>query len=421
MRLSTLESRVFLSLVLLTTIVFVWMVRGLLMPVFWAAVFAMLFQPLYLRLVASLGGRRSLAAAAATLVVIVVVLVPSALIAAALTQQAMSFYERIASGELNPDGLIAFAERWVPALVGGLERYGIEIGQLRDSMQSAAGSATQYIAGKALVVGQNALSITIMFGLMLYLLFFFFRDGERIREGLIRAIPMGDERERQLFGKIAEVSRATVKGTIVVAAVQGAIGGVLFALLGIQGAVFWGVAMGIVSLLPAVGAALIWVPAAIILFATGAFWKAIWLIAGGTLVIGLVDNLLRPILVGRETKMPDYLVLVATLGGLTVFGLAGFVAGPVIAALFLVTWQMFADEYAPLDSTEPLRATAATQAQVQAHAQAHVVVAEQAQSAPETSRAPSDTSTATPPSAAATREAAATPDPPPTESEDRAD
>src|SRR5690606_3651334 len=105
--------------------------------------------------------------------------------------------------------------------------------------------------------------------------------------------------------------------------------------------------------------ALVWAPAAIVLFATGAFWKGVVLVLGGTLAIGLVDNLLRPVLVGRATGMPDYLVLLATLGGLTVFGLAGFVAGPVIAALFLVTWQMFADEYAPLDSSAPPGAHAA--------------------------------------------------------------
>lgn len=358
MRLRTLESRVFLSLVLVTTVVFLWMVRGFLLPVFWAAVFAMLFQPLFLRLVPLLRGRRSFAALVATLVVVVAVLVPAGLLVAALAQQGLSLYQRIAAGEINADALVQFVERFLPALTRGLTRYGIEVEQLRNSLQSAAGSVTQYIAGQALAVGQNALVLTVLFGLMLYLLFFFFRDGERIIEALIRAIPMGDERERRLFRKIAEVSRATVKGTIVVAAVQGAIGGVLFSLVGIQAAVFWGVAMGVLSLLPAVGAALVWVPAAVFLFATGAFWKGVALVAGGTLVIGLVDNVLRPILVGRETKMPDYLVLLATLGGLTVFGLAGFVAGPVVAALFLVTWQMFTDEYAPLDSSAPPEARA---------------------------------------------------------------
>jgi len=353
MRLQNLESRVFVALVLGTTALFLWMVRGFLLPVFWAAVFAVLFQPLFLRLLVLLRGRRSFAAALGTLTVVVVVLVPSGLLVGALAQQGLWLYQRIASGEVNADALVRFVERSVPALTRVATRYGVEVEQVRDALQNAAGSATQYIAGQALAVGQNALTLAVLFGLMLYFLFFFFRDGERIVQALVRAIPMGDARERRLFRKIAEVSRATVKGTIVVAAVQGAVGGVLFALVGIQAAVFWGVAMGVLSLLPAVGSALVWVPAAVFLFATGAFWKGVLLVAGGTLVIGLVDNVLRPILVGRETKMPDYLVLLATLGGLTAFGLAGFVAGPVVAALFLVTWQMFADEYAPLDSSIP--------------------------------------------------------------------
>lgn len=353
MRLRNLESRVFVALVLVTTALFLWMVWGFLLPVFWAAVFAMLFQPVFRRLVVLLRGRRSFAAAVSTLVVVVVVLVPAGLLVGALAQQGLSLYQRIASGEINAGALVQFVERSLPALTRVLTRYGIEVERVRDGLQGAAGSATQYIAGQALAVGQNALTLAVLFGLMLYFLFFFFRDGERIVQALVRAIPMGDERERRLFGKIAEVSRATVKGTIVVAAVQGTVGGVLFAIVGIQAAVFWGVAMGVLSLLPAVGSALVWVPAAIFLLATGAFWKGVLLIAGGTLVIGLVDNVLRPILVGRETKMPDYLVLLATLGGLTAFGLAGFVAGPVVAALFLVTWQMFADEYAPLDSSRP--------------------------------------------------------------------
>lgn len=364
MRLRSLESRVFLSLVLVTTAVFLWMVRHFLLPVFWAAVFAVLFQPLFLRLQRTFRGRGSLAAVVTTLVVVFAVLVPAGLLAGALAQQGLWLYRRIASGEINADGFVQFVDRTLPWITRQLTRYGVEVEQLRNSLQSAAGSATQYIATQALAVGQNILSITILFGLTLYFLFFFFRDGERITDGLVRAIPMGDERERLLFRKIAEVSRATVKGTIIVAAVQGAMGGVLFALLGIPAAVFWGVVMGVLSLLPAVGASLVWAPAAIILFATGSVWEAIVLVIGGAFAIGLVDNVLRPALVGRETKMPDYLILLATLGGLTAFGLAGFVAGPLIAALFLVTWQMFADEYAPLDSSAPPEVLAEPDVQV---------------------------------------------------------
>ncbi|HEV2132614.1 MAG TPA: AI-2E family transporter [Longimicrobiaceae bacterium] len=352
MRLRNLESRVFVVLVLATTAFFLWMVRGFLLPVFWAAVFAVLFQPLFVRLEDRLRGRRSLAALLTTLSVILVVLIPFGLLVTAVAQQALSLYQRITAGEVNLYAPIAFVERWLPTLSRTLAGYGIEIERLRASVQSAAVAGTQYIATHALALGQNILAVAVLFGLMLYFLFFFFRDGDRILRGIIRALPMGDEREKRLLRKFAEVSRATVKGTLVVAAVQGTVGGVLFWLVGIQAAVFWGVAMGILSLVPAIGSALVWVPAAVILFATGAIWQGIVVVVGGTVVIGLVDNVLRPVLVGRETQMPDYLVLLATLGGLTVFGLAGFVAGPIVAALFLVMWDMFADEFAPLDSSE---------------------------------------------------------------------
>jgi predicted PurR-regulated permease PerM len=183
-----------------------------------------------------------------------------------------------------------------------------------------------------------------MFFLMLYLLFFFMRDGEHLLEVIVRALPLGDDRERELFRKFAQVSRATVKGTLVIGFIQGALGGMMFAILGIQGAVFWGVVMSVLSLLPVVGTGLVWGPAALILIANGAWQKGAVLIVFGVLVIGLVDNLLRPILIGRDTKMPDYLVLLSTLGGLTVFGVSGFVIGPVIAALFLTVWTMFQQE-----------------------------------------------------------------------------
>jgi predicted PurR-regulated permease PerM len=354
MPLRTLENRVFLALVLATTAFFLWMVRAFLMPVFWAAVFAILFQPLFLLLKHHFAGRRTLAALAATLAVVVSVLVPAALLVAAVAQQALWLYHRVATGDVNLQAPVDFVERHLPAVTRFLAQYGIGAEQVRTSLESAAIVTTQYIASQALALGQNVMIGTILFLLMLYLLFFFFRDGDTILRAIIRAVPMGDLREERLMRKFAQVSRATVKGTLVVAVVQGALGGVLFSLVGIQAAIFWGVMMGILSLLPAVGPLLIWLPAAVILLATGAIWQGLAVIVCGILIVSMVDNLLRPILIGRETHMPDYLVLVATLGGLTMFGLAGFVAGPIVAALFLVMWEMFADEYAPLDSSRPL-------------------------------------------------------------------
>jgi len=180
---------------------------------------------------------------------------------------------------------------------------------------------------------------------MLYLLFFVLRDGERMLEAIIRALPLGDERERALFAKFAEVSRATIKGTLVIGLMQGFLGGVMFSILGVTGAVFWGVVMVILSILPIVGASIVWIPVAIFLLMSGAWIKALVLVIFGAVVIGLLDNILRPLLVGRDTKMPDYIILLSTLGGLSVFGISGFVIGPIIASLFLSVWVMFQEEH----------------------------------------------------------------------------
>jgi predicted PurR-regulated permease PerM len=137
------------------------------------------------------------------------------------------------------------------------------------------------------------------------------------------------------------VIRATVKGSILVAVAQGALGGLIFWFLGIHAPLLWAVLTAFLSLLPAVGAALVWLPVAIYFLAAGAAWKGVILIGYGVLVISLVDNILRPILVGKDTKMPDYVVLISTLGGLAIFGATGLVLGPVIAAMFIAAWEIF--------------------------------------------------------------------------------
>jgi predicted PurR-regulated permease PerM len=339
-----LESVAFLAMVLATTVIFFWMIRAFIWPVFWAATLAVLFHRIHTRLLAACRGRPAPAALLAMLAVVIFVVLPFTLVAGAIARQALLLYRGIAAGEIAVHGPIDMLERWLPAVSDFLARYGVDMIQLRVSIQELAASATQLVATRAIGVGQDALWVTILFALMLYLLYFFFRDGSRIVERVTRVLPVGEERRNRLLLKFTQVVRATVKGNLIVAVVQGGLVVLLFWIVGIQTAVFWGVIAAVLSLLPAVGASFVWIPTAIFLFATGQIWQGVVVFVGGVL-IGAVENVLRPIVIGRDTRMPDYLVLVSTLGGIMVFGLAGFVAGPVIAALFLVLWELFAEEY----------------------------------------------------------------------------
>jgi predicted PurR-regulated permease PerM len=176
---------------------------------------------------------------------------------------------------------------------------------------------------------------------MLYLLFFLLRDEDTLSHRIKEAIPLRAEQKAALFRKFAIVIRATVKGDLLVALLQGALGGLIFWLLGISAPLLWAVSMAFLSLVPAIGAGLVWAPVAIYLLATDATWQGIVLMIYGAFVIGLADNVLRPMLVGKDTKMPNYVVLISTLGGIEVFGLNGFVIGPVIAATFIAAWDIY--------------------------------------------------------------------------------
>lgn len=336
----------FFLLVALTTIAFFALIRDFLMPVFWAAVLATVFHPFQRRCVGLLRGRTSLAALLTMLTIVVLVVAPLALVGLAMSREAIALHERVASGDIDVRAPLRFLQGIAPLIGEYLDRFGISLDRLAQQLSNATVTITQFLASKALAIGENVLRFTALFVLMLYILFFLLRDGRRLVEIVIHALPLGDVRERRLLGKFAEVARATIKGTLVVGLVQGALGGLLFWAVGIPAPVFWGAVMTVLAVLPAVGTGLVWGPAAIILFALGEVGKGILLIVVGVLVIGLADNLLRPILVGRDTQMPDYLVLLATLGGLAVFGISGFVIGPVIAAFFLVVWEMFAQEQA---------------------------------------------------------------------------
>jgi predicted PurR-regulated permease PerM len=335
----------FAALLIFVTIAFLWLIRGFLQPIFWAVALGIVVYPLHARVEARLAPRRSLAAAASMLLVVMIVIVPLIGIVTAVTTEATALVQRMNQQEIELNRLYNAVDERLPQLTALLERLRIDPEGIETRIAEAAVAASRFIAARALAIGQDTVRITVFFFLMLYLLFFFLRDGPRLLDGLVHALPLGDERERHLLGRFAEVSRATIKGTLVVGVVQGAIGGAAFWLLGLAAPVLWGVVMALLSILPAVGPAIVWLPAAIILLATGNVWSGITLVLIGVLVIGLVDNVLRPILVGRDTRMPDYMILLSTLGGLTAFGLAGIVIGPIIAAFFLSCWEMAQEEF----------------------------------------------------------------------------
>ena len=271
------------------------------------------------------------------------VIVPLALITASLLQEASGLYAKVQSGEYN---FAAYIQRVFDALpawaTGLLDRFNLKnLSAVRDSLGAGLVKGGQALAPQALSIGMNTFDFMIGLGIMLYLLFFLLRDGKALAARVREVVPLRADQKAALFGRFADVVRATVKGGILVAIAQGALGGLAFWFLGIHAALLWAALMAFLSLLPAIGAGLVWVPVAIYLLATGAVWQGIGLILYGVLVIGLVDNLLRPFLIGKDTKLPDYVVLISTLGGIEVFGLNGFVIGPLIAAIFMVTWEIF--------------------------------------------------------------------------------
>lgn len=345
MPLLPLHKRSFILLLIAVTTAFIWVLSEYSLAIFWGVAFAIVFSPFHKRVVARMPNKPTLAAILTLLLSLFVVILPMVLISLSLVKETSTIYERINSGNTSVGSYLQQIFNALPSwLTPWLEKLHLgTLEEMQSKLSNIALQASKLAASKAVGLGQNTLGFVVGFSVMLYLMFFLLRDGKSLTERIWRSTPLAPEHKRELAIKFTTVIRATVKGNLAVAAAQGALGGLIFWILGIQGPVLWAVVMAFLSLLPAVGAGLVWGPVAIYFLATGDTTKGLVLAAYGTLVIGFVDNMLRPLLVGKDTKMPDYIVLISTLGGMAVFGLTGFVLGPAIAALFMATWDMFAE------------------------------------------------------------------------------
>lgn len=330
----------FLTFVLLVTVSFFLLIKDFLLACFWAIILAVVFYPVYQWINRYFKNSEILPLFLTMLTIILVLVIPLLIITLMITEESTAYYQKIQSGEINPQ---VYFQDTLALLLPKFNKLShiqeISVEQISASAGNAFTQAVQYIAQQLPALTQNILNLIVQVALSFYILFFLLRDGQQLIRKFISLIPIGDKIEIELFERFTSVARATVKGGLLVAVIQGSIGGLLFWFVGIPAAFLWGMLMIVLSLLP-IGSALIWAPAAVILFLQGYTLKAVILLSVGIFVIAMIDNFLRPRLIGKDSKMSDYLVLVSTLGGISWFSLTGFVLGPIIAALFITFWDI---------------------------------------------------------------------------------
>jgi predicted PurR-regulated permease PerM len=321
------------------------MMKEFLIPVALAAVFATLFHPLFRRLTGLFGGRRTAAALACCILLFLLLVIPLYLVAQMVASEAADFYrtaqvkakEIVQQGEAGPIGAL-HRSRWARQL-------GLDTFDWRASLKEGASSIGGALAGIVNKASRGTIQVIVILFMTLFTLFYFFRDGERIvrRVGLL--IPLEPEYKQAIAERFASVSRATVRGTLVIALVQGTLSGLTLWIFGAGSPFLWGVVATLTSIVPLVGAWVVLYPAAFYQMATGQVWQGVGILIVTVVLIVNIDNVLRPRLVGAEVGMHDLMVFFSTLGGIGLFGPMGFILGPMIAALFLSVLDIYSEKF----------------------------------------------------------------------------
>jgi predicted PurR-regulated permease PerM len=325
--------------------IFLYMIKGFLIALVLGAVFSGLANPLYTWLLRKMPRRRSIASAITLLILLLAVGLPLTAFLGLVAANALDIGQVavpwIKENAAQPSVMEQRLMEQVPIL-HHIEPY-------RESIIASLGKVVER-AGGFLFRSLSSLTggtvhVLLNFFILLYAMFFFLKGGTRTLDDVLAYLPLPEVDKRRLADRFLSVSRATIKGTMVVGLVQAALGGAAFWAAGIQGVAFWSVLMFILSVLPGIGTALVWVPAAIYLLIIDRTGAAIALSIWCAAVVGTVDNVLRPALVGKDTQIPDLLILIGTLGGLTLFGAAGLILGPIVVALFITIWEIYGSAF----------------------------------------------------------------------------
>jgi predicted PurR-regulated permease PerM len=326
------------------TVALVVMLQEFLLTILVTAVISGLLYPLYTRICDRLGGRDTLAAALTVLLTLVMVVAPLLGIISLVVTQAVGITENI-----RPivDRFVT-EPTYLDQLLRQLPGYSY-LEPFRSQILSTVGDVVNsigaFLVGSLSSTTRGTVSFLFHFFIGLYTMFFFFIDGPGMLNAILDHLPLHHDEKDLLKERFVSITRATVKGTLIIGVLQGVMAGLAFWVVGIPNTTFWTVVMVVMSILPLIGGAIVWVPACVFLFATGEVANAILLALFCGLVVGSVDNVLRPRLVGHDTKLHDLIILFSTLGGLIVFGPLGFIIGPILAGLFVTAWQIFGISY----------------------------------------------------------------------------
>jgi predicted PurR-regulated permease PerM len=335
----------FIAILVGATFTFFYMVRMFFVPVLLAAVFTTLFYPMYEWFVRAFRGRRTIAAFVCCVLLLLAVILPILGVAHLVTLEAIDVYHSSQSkiqtilGK-GQEGLLGElrGSRW-------FRQWGLDKIDWKASLEDAARSARSFVGVLISKTSSGTLQLLVLLFTTLFTMFYFFRDGRVLLRRLRYLIPLDREYKNAIAARFSSVSRATVKGTLLIALVQGTLSGLTLWVFGVSSPFLWGVVATLAAIIPLVGAWLVLYPAAFLQMVTGHLAQGIGILLVTVIVIVNVDNLMRPRLVGQEAGMHDLMVFFSTLGGLAVFGAMGFIIGPMVAALFLSVLEIYSEEF----------------------------------------------------------------------------
>lgn len=340
---SRLRNIVFFGILGIISIVFLYLIKPFALPIFWAAVIASLFYPVFKKLKEKIK-LENISVLITLFLVFIIIIIPLATIGSLLIKESIEIYSAVNSQKSQLVKNVSDTVGWLKNnhLTQSLD---INENTVIEKVSEIAKTVTAYLFNSIKKITQNSVIFLAMLLIMFYTLFYFIRDGDKLLKKLMYLSPLGDKSELMLYQKFTATAKAAIKGTLVVGAIQGTLGGIMFWIAGIDGAVIWAIIMILASIVPGVGSSIVWLPAAIIMLILGNTWQGIFMIIMGMFLIGTIDNVLRPILIGKDSSIHPLLILFSTLGGIALFGISGFVIGPIITALFLSLWEMYAHHY----------------------------------------------------------------------------